>query len=176
MKPQAPFSLTTRLDDGSEIQIGDITPEVAPLLVEGMKHLSPLTRRLRFHGPKKKLSDSELAQLVSCDGFNHIGLGVGSGDPIQPVAAARCVRAAEDPSLADAAIVVVDEWQGRGVGKLLMRILAERALAVGITSFRGTFMADNLGIRRLIDNLGAQASNHQEGSGFIDAVFPLKKP
>lgn len=168
-----------QLDDGIEILIADITPEAAPLLVEGMQHLSATTRRQRFLGPKQTLSPREIDYLVNCDGHDHIGLGACTGDSAgstrEPIGVARCVRDEQDPTLAEAAVVVVDRWQGRGIGSILMRALAERAMAEGISGFRGTYMADNLGIRRLIASFGIKPEQQRSSSGEVDVVFPLRR-
>ena len=57
------------------------------------------------------------------------------------VAVARCVRTG--PDVADVAVVVGDPWQGQGLGRRLLKLLAERAAEEGITRFAGTMLADN---------------------------------
>jgi GNAT superfamily N-acetyltransferase len=46
----------------------------------------------------------------------------------KPVGVARYVRSASEPDAGEAAVAVVDDWQGRGVGRALLNRLANRAL------------------------------------------------
>ena len=56
---------------------------------------------------------------------------------------------------AEVAIVVEDSWQSKGVGKLLLSELAERAKQRGIESFTGTVLGEN---RRALDFFLAASS------------------
>jgi GNAT superfamily N-acetyltransferase len=49
------------------------------------------------------------------------------------VGVTRYVRDHERPDRAEIAVAVLESWQGRGVGKALLRVLADRARNEGIT-------------------------------------------
>jgi hypothetical protein len=114
----------TKLHDGTEVLIGRLTPADAPLLADAFTRLSEESRRLRFLGPQPDLSPSELRYLTQVDGHQHeapcaidpaTGRGVGVG---------RFVRDPADPTRAEVAITVTDDWQRRGVGKLPPHVCA----------------------------------------------------
>lgn len=142
------------LPDGAELLIGRITPEDAPVLAEGFARLSTESRRLRFLTAKPTLSSTELRYLTEVDGHDHEALG--AIDPVtrRGVGVARFVRDDRDPSRAEAAITVADDWQRRGVGKLLLERLADRARTEGITRFTALVSGDNRGMRALVMHLG----------------------
>lgn len=145
-------SVTIR--DGTRLLIGRVTPEDAPILAEGFAQLSQESRRLRFLTGKPSLSQAELDYLTNVDGHDHEALGAIDPQTGRGVAIARFVRDEDDPTKAEAAVTVADEWQRRGVGKLLLERLSERARAEGITHFTALVSADNAGMKSLIARLG----------------------
>lgn len=58
------------------------------------------------------------------------------------------------PGTAEAAVEVVEDWRGRGLGGLLLRRLCRRARADGIESFTATVVTDNRSILQLFERLG----------------------
>jgi RimJ/RimL family protein N-acetyltransferase len=73
----------------------------------------------------------------------------------EPIAIARLVR--EGPS-AEVAIEVADEWQGRRVGTLLMKRLAEDARAAGIERLHAYVDPDNVRSRALMRRAAVRVS------------------
>ena len=95
----------------------------------GLQALSPLSRYRRFLAPKPRLSPSELRYLTEVDGRDHVAL-VAVAPRTPPTAwsgVGRFVRLAEAPDTAEFAIVVADDWQGRGLGRALAERLAAAA-------------------------------------------------
>lgn len=154
------------LADGAELIIGRVTPADAPVLAEGFARLSAESRRLRFLTAKPRLSPAELRYLTEVDGHAHEALG--AIDPVtgRGVAVARFVRDEADPTRAEAAITVADDWQRRGVGKLLLERLANRARTEGITRFTALMSADNRGMQALVKHLGPVHMAHIAGGTY----------
>jgi GNAT superfamily N-acetyltransferase len=67
---------------------------------------------------------------------------------------ARFIRSPEDPSVAELAVAVADDWQGQGVGSLLAAELAKRARDERITCFTALALAENDAILGLLQDLG----------------------
>jgi GNAT superfamily N-acetyltransferase len=144
------------LRDGSRLAIRRVTARDAPTLAEGFARLSEESRRLRFLTSKPSLTQSELRYLTDVDGHNHEALGAIDPETGRGVAIARFVRDEDDRSRAEAAVTVADDWQRRGVGKLLLERLTERARTEGITHFTALVSADNTGMKALVKHLGYQ--------------------
>lgn len=125
------------------------------MLADAFAHLSAESRRLRFLTVKPSLSESELRYLTDVDGHHHEALGAIDPATGQGIAVARFVRDERDPSRAEVAVTVADEWQRRGVGKLLLGRLADRAREEGVTRFTALVSTDNRGMQRLLDGLDA---------------------
>ena len=75
--------------------------------------------------------------------------------------------------ICDVAVVVADEWQGKGLGRLLMARLAHIARLRGITRFHATMFGDNRRALALVRGLSPRAT-FQYASGEIEADIPLR--
>jgi GNAT superfamily N-acetyltransferase len=105
------------------LELGD-RDHVAAIL----EHLGWQSRVQRFLAPRPILSERDLSMITSVGGLNRGGAIAFAG--AAPIGAAHYVRTA-DPEVAEIAIEVVDDWQGRGVGRLLIADLRTRALRAG---------------------------------------------
>jgi GNAT superfamily N-acetyltransferase len=119
------------------------------IVQEVFDRLGPRSRLLRFGGAKNVLSPADLAQLARADGDHHVLVAyVGR----EPIGIARLVR---DGSRAEVAVEVVDAWQRRGVGTLLMERLAADARAAGIERLEATVQLHNTASRALMRHVAA---------------------
>lgn len=143
------------LPDGTRVRFRPLRPSDGPTLRHGMTRLSERTRWLRFHSAQSELNDHELAQLLDVDHVDRVAIVAELTDEhgdADPVGVARYART--DPMSADIAVVVVDEFQGRGLGKRLLRHLADTALDNGIVRLTGEVMASNDVVLGLLRKLG----------------------
>ena len=142
----------TRLKDGTKIEIRPISPDDREALAAGLEHLSVESRYRRFFAPVSKLSERQLDYLTQVDHHDHealVAVEASSGDGI---GVARFVRV--DDETAEPAIVVVDDWQRRGVGSVLLESLAQRAREEGISRFVAPVLAENEGAIAAFERLG----------------------
>jgi len=161
-------AVTAVLADGTEVELRPVGPDDKPLLKQGMAMLSPASRRLRFMSPIENLSRSQLAYLTEIDHESHLAWGVMVAG--QPVAIGRLVRLTGSPKVAEIAITVVDDWQGRGVGTLLVRVLAEIGRSVDIERVSFEALPENEGIVRLLGRFGA---THAFGDGIVSGSLEI---
>jgi ribosomal protein S18 acetylase RimI-like enzyme len=140
--------MQTRYLDGLTIRLlrnGD-TATVDALF----ERLGDRSRERRFCGAKPRLSESELALLARVDDTHHVLVGFVDGDP-EPVGIARLVR---DGRSAEVAFEVADEYQGRGIGRTLTKVLAADARAAGIMELTATVCGDNPPAVSLLARIG----------------------
>ena len=168
-----------RLSDNSLLFLREIRPDDKDRLQEGLHALSEESRRKRFLGPKPSLSASELRYLTEVDGHDHYAIVAipddGPGEPERIVAVARFVRLADDPLAAEAAIVVCDEIQGKGLGSLLARRISDAARDRGVERLTASISAENrpaLALMRQID----QPLSSKVGSSVTEMVARLPIP
>ncbi len=145
------------LRDSRQVAIRPITPDDHDRLRASHARLSPESRYRRFLATKPELTSADARYLVEVDGRDHLALvATLPDDPAEPiVAVARYIRLPTEPSVAEFAIVVGDDYQRQGLAGELMARLAHAAVAHGITRFRATMLADNLAIRRLTESVAA---------------------
>jgi GNAT superfamily N-acetyltransferase len=84
---------------------------------------------------------------------------------------ARYVRLADEPTVAEAAVTVVDRYQGRGLGTALLKLIVGSALANGITTLRNYVLASNTAMLDIFNELGA--TRIPEGGGVYRIDLPL---
>ena len=156
-----------RLSDGTDVALRPFLPGDGGLLVEGFARLSPQSRYRRFLSPVPQLTDSMLAFLTSVDGVNHRAWGAVVQEPAGPVGAGvvRWVRTRADPVVADLAVTVIDDYQGRGLGGLLLDVAVLDALSHGIERFEGLVLGENISSRRMLARGGA--TFRPEGGGVL---------
>jgi GNAT superfamily N-acetyltransferase len=162
-----------RLSDGTVVTLRAIRPSDAPELALGFRQLSPVSRHQRFLGGIGSLDDHMLHYLTEVDGRDHVALVATTTDAHgrpRGMGVARFIRHSADPTVAEPAITVCDQDQGRGVGTLLARALARAAWERGIVHFRGPILTDNLQVRRLLDDCGARLRGGEDGLSFDVAL------
>jgi RimJ/RimL family protein N-acetyltransferase len=162
-----------RLRDGSEVLISRLGPADAQLLADAFARLSEESRRLRFLGPKPSLSAAELRYLTEIDGHRHEALAAIDPATGRGVGIGRFVRDPEDPSRAEVAITVADDWQGRGLGKLLLARLADRAREEAVRSFTALVSVDNRNMQGLLDRMEAPARVTRMANGVAEYEIEL---
>jgi GNAT superfamily N-acetyltransferase len=142
----------TRLRDGAMILIRPIEAGDKGAIVSGFENLSPESRYRRFFSPLDNLTDRDLDYFTEVDHRDHEALIAQSANG-ETLGVARYVRGA-DPERAEVAVVVVDEWHGRGVGTALLTRLADRAREEGVKVFTATILAENRGVLDLMRSIG----------------------
>ncbi len=159
-----PPELAARLSDGTPVILRPVHAGDARLLADGFGRLSPQSIRARFLAPVARLGTAQLRSLVDVDQENRIAWGALHGEvPDLGLGVARCARVTGEPNVAEVAVTVVDEYQGRGLGSLLFTLLAATARGTGIERFRAYVLPDNTPVRHAADRYGASASLEAPG-------------
>jgi GNAT superfamily N-acetyltransferase len=166
--------VTTALTDGTRVAIREIRPSDKRLLVEGLGRLSEETRRRRFLTAKPRFTSSELRYLTELDGRDHYALiAVLADRPEIAIAVARFVRDPEHPGTAEAAIVVADPHQRKGLGKRLALLLADAARERGFQRFSATMLSDNPAALSLMRTLAARLEDGGHSAGVRELVAEI---
>ena len=143
------------LCDGSRVCIRRLRKSDSELLLRGFRRLSPESRYRRFLAPTPRLSEGTVRYLVEIDHRNHEALIAVDGHSGEGVGVGRYVRNPARPSAAEVAVTVVDDWQGRGLGTLLLEAITMRAREEGIDTFTALMLVDNRQMMDLLQRLGA---------------------
>jgi nucleotide-binding universal stress UspA family protein/RimJ/RimL family protein N-acetyltransferase len=166
---------TVTLRDGSPVRIRPIAPDDKDALRAAWDRLSPESRYRRFFSAMPSLSDSMLAHLTEVDHHDHEALIAFDARGEGAVGVARYVRSTEDDAIAEVAITVVDAWHGRGLGKLLLGRLADRARREGVRRFSAMVMADNPRAVQVIRGLGDTRSSRDGAYVELRVELPARR-
>lgn len=169
---------TVTLRDGTRALLRPIRPDDKERLRHGLELLSPRSRYLRFHSPIVRFTDTQLAYLTEVDQHDHVAWVALDprvrGEPGMGVA--RFVRLPEEPSVAEAAVTVIDRYQGLGLGSALFGVLVDSAAANGIAALRNYVLDDNRPMLAVLDELGARRTPAERGVWQVDVPVSTGDP
>jgi RimJ/RimL family protein N-acetyltransferase len=150
-----------QLRDGSTVLVRPVRPDDRDLFTAGFARMSRESRYRRFMSAKKQLSERELDFFTRLDHDRHEAIGAIDVATGEGVGVARMYRSHGDPEVAEAAVTVVDDWQGRGLGSLLLHRLAARARGLGVQRFEASLFTNNRAMLRMFERLGCMRSHHE---------------
>lgn len=172
-----PGAYEARLRDGRPVRVRRIGPDDRPRLVEGLRRMSPRSRYLRFHRFVSELTEPELRLLSEPDQRDHVAWGaLAVGEPGEPgVAAARYVRNPDDPTEAEFAVAVVDDYQGAGLGRLLLETLIADALLNGVERLVSPVLPENRGALKLFETLGGRLRRSDDAGPIVEIAIATER-
>jgi RimJ/RimL family protein N-acetyltransferase len=132
-------------------------------------HLSLQTRYHRFLSPFPRLPDSLVRLLACVDYRRSLALVVERETEAREVVGLGSFGAADD-SGAEVALLVRDDWQRQHVGIELARRVLLAAESRGYHRFTVHVHADNVAIRRLLQQVGRIVSSKMSG-GVSELTF-----
>jgi GNAT superfamily N-acetyltransferase len=161
------------LRDGSTLLVRPIRPDDKQAIAAGFERMSPASRYRRFFAPLRKLSEDDLRYLTEVDHHHHEALIGFDAATREPVGVARYIRSVE-PTEAEVAVTVVDDWQGRGAASVLLERLVRRAREAGIEHFIAIVLPDNADAIELFRHLAPDGSVERRSvSGYVEFLIEL---
>ena len=162
--------IPVRMRDDTELYLRPVLPGDSERTSDDSIEFSSETLYRRFQTTRTP-TDSMMTYLFEVDYKHHFVWVMTDGEDGPVVADARFVRDETDPTLAEVAFIVGDDYQGRGVGSLLMAALAVAARGDGIRRFSARVLSDNLAMRKILDRFGAQWQ--REDLGVVTTVIDV---
>ncbi len=125
--------------------------------IEGFKKLSPNTVFHRFFGFMKELTEKQVEDLLNTNKTDHIAWTAFDiiDDEAYGVGVGRFKRSETTPNEAELALTVIDEYQNKGVGSVLLGIMYYLASKLDIDIFTGFILYDNTRLIKRFKELGA---------------------
>ena len=160
--------MTSTLINGRRVWLRLLEPSDANLIRQFYWRLSSETIYRRFLAPIKPPANAMVQKLVDIDHHDREALIALDERGIVGVARYGTLGAGHD-----VAVVVADDWQGWGLGRVLLRRLANIARIRGISSFHATMLGDNRRARSLALALSPKTKMRFE-DGYLEAEIPLR--
>jgi GNAT superfamily N-acetyltransferase len=149
-------SRVIELGDRTKVHLRPIVAEDEPLLHEAVAAMSERTVYFRFFSPLKRMSDALAHRLAVVDYHDRFALVATTRRPSAKeriVGVARYDRA-RDTDMAEVAVAVIDEFQRRGLGSVLLAELAGVARGEGIRTFQLIVLPENREMLALLRKMG----------------------
>ena len=127
--------------------IRPIRPQDEKLLREAFRLLTPESVYQRFFGSLRELPAEMARRLANVDYLQRLAL-VAEHDN-KAIGVAR-YEPTDDPGTAEVALAVLDAWQERGLGRILLREILRAAEENGIHRFRADVLSENARMLRLL--------------------------
>ena len=168
----ARYSATEILPDGRRMEIRALRPEDEVDFLAAIDRTSAQSLYRRFFGAKRDFSEKERAFFLNVDFTNHVALvavveAEGRG---AIVAGGRYVVLR--PGVAEVAFIVIDEYQGQGIGAALLRHLATIARGAGLKEFVAEVLPDNIPMLKVFEKSGLKFRTKRE-AGAVHVVLQL---
>ncbi|WP_313814215.1 GNAT family N-acetyltransferase [Glutamicibacter sp.] len=154
------------LRDGTTAHLRPISPADAQALQEMHRKQSETSVYLRYFTYKSSLTPKELERFTHVDYANRVAFTVLRGNSI--IGVGRYDRL-EDPAEAEVAFNVSDDYQGTGIGSILLEHLAAAARENDITRFTAEVLPENRKMLTVFSDAGYNVARH-----FEDGVVMLE--
>ena len=163
-----------RAADGTPVTLRALRPDDLEREIAFVGGLSEETLHLRLQYSSKGVSRDDVMRLLQLDYQDMLAIGALTCDTGKDriVGVSRYARV-DDTDRADCAIVVADDWQGRGLGTELMRSLGGAARARGIRSLEGETLGENQRIHDWARRFGFEVRTAPNSGGRVRVTLEL---
>ena len=165
---------------GQQVTVRFIQKDDTALLVDLYHHLSPESKRLRFHLYTTKISEErvwEVARTLSdLDPQRQaaiVGTIIEADGQEHAVGVARFARSSPTSNEAEIGVVVRDDFQRKGLGKYLLMVLADKAREIGIEYFTAWVMSENVRLMKLIRGMELKNMESETRHGETKIRVPI---
>ncbi|KRQ90388.1 GNAT family N-acetyltransferase [Bradyrhizobium valentinum] len=162
MPEAAEYSVREHLRDDRPITIRALRPDDRAEMLTAIGRTSTQSLQRRFFVPKKGFSEQEMAFFLNIDFESHVAIVAEISEDGRPVIAGGGRYIVVQPGQAEVAFVVVDAYQGQGIGTILMRHLAVLARSAGLKELVAEVLPENTAMLNLFKKFGFQT--HSKGS------------
>ena len=140
---------------GQSVTIRPIHLSDGVMEAQFVRNLSVETKHYRFLGGVKELSPDELKRLCDVDGRHTMAFvaTIQEGGHEKEIGVSRYAECSNE-DVREMAVTVADEWQHKGLGRLLATRLIEYGKSHGVKQLYSVDLADNSAMRKLAGELG----------------------
>ena len=171
MEP-AHYQASEVMHGGSSVIIRALKPGDRTEFLEAVRQCSSQSLYRRLFSPKQRFTEEEVAYFLNANFSNHVALIATLEEGGRSVVAGGARFIVTQPGRAEVAFLVVDRYQGRGIGLALMRHLVILAQNAGLKQLFAEVLADNVFMLKLFERSGLRSSTRHEG-GVVHVTLRL---
>jgi ribosomal protein S18 acetylase RimI-like enzyme len=142
------------LSDGSPIQIRALRQQDEADMLAAIGQTSAQSLQRRFFVMKRHFSDKERAFFMDIDFRDHVAIVALADEAGHKAIVGSGRYIVFEPGRAEMAFVVIDAWQGRGVGSILMRHLIKIAGDAGLKELTAEVLPENKAMIKVFGKFG----------------------
>jgi ribosomal protein S18 acetylase RimI-like enzyme len=154
MSEAVDYTVCELLGDGCAIEIRALRREDEADMLAAVGKTSAQSLQRRFFVMKRHFSDKERAFFLDVDFNNHVAIVAVAEERGGKVIVGGGRYIVFEPGRAEMAFVVIDAWQGRGVGSILMRHLVEIASGAGLKELTAEVLPENAAMIKVFGKFG----------------------
>ena len=153
-----------------------VTPLDTHAVDRFVRGLSPTSRFRRFHSAVHRLTDRQLAGVVDVDhrGRETLLAVAGSGAAARVVGMGQYLVQSQSADSVDLAVVVDDEWQRLGLGRLLLEATVDAARESGFRTATAYVQAENRAMLTLLRGTRLPMARSNEGA-IVEVLIDLTR-
>ena len=160
----ATYHATETLNDGRKVEIRALRADDRDGLYAAVMRCSTQTLYHRFFAVKREFSEKEEHFFLDVDFVKHVALVGEASENGRPTIVCSCRYVVVAPRRAEAAFLVIDDYQGKGLGTALMRRLAAVGREAGLNELVAEVLAENVAMLRVFERSGLAMTAKHEGS------------
>ena len=158
MPGAANYSVVEHIRDGRPIDVRALRPDDRAEMLAAIGRTSAQSIQRRFFAPKKGFSEQEMAFFLNIDFESHVALVAQIDEDGRAAIAGGGRYIVVRPGEAEIAFVVVDAYQGQGIGTILMRHLAILAHDAGLKELIAEVLPENTAMLKVFRKFGFRPS------------------
>jgi RimJ/RimL family protein N-acetyltransferase len=151
------YTATERLRDGREVEVRALRPDDKDDMLAAIGRTGTQSLQRRFFVAKRGFSEKEIAFFMNIDFASHVALAALAEEDARKAIIGGGRYIVTEPGKAEIAFVVIDDYQGQGLGTLLMRHLAVIARSNGLKELIAEVLPENAAMRKVFSKFGFQA-------------------
>ena len=153
------YSATATLRDGSAVTIRAQRPTDREGMRSALVQMGQESIQRRFFAPRRYFSEGEVAFFLNIDFVRQVALVAVAGGAI---VVGGCRYIVTEPGVAEVAFSVADDWQGRGLGGLLMEHLIGIARQQGLRLLVAEVLKENTAMLTVFRKCGLPTETRHE--------------
>ena len=162
MTAAAQYSAIEKLRDGRRLEVRALVPDDRDSILKAFNRSSPQSLRRRFFAAKGGLTEKEIEFFSKVDFVKHVALAAVVEEEGQPVIVGGGRYVLTEPGQAEIAFAIIDQYQGKGIGAILMRHLATIAREAGLKEFVAEVLPENVPMLTVFKKSGLRVQTRRE--------------
>jgi RimJ/RimL family protein N-acetyltransferase len=150
----ATYSIRDHLRDGRPVLIRALRREDQAGMLAAVDRTSIQSLQRRFFVTKRAFSEKEQDFFMDIDFVNHVALVAQIEENGRSAIVGGGRYVVVQPGQAELALVVIDPYQGQGIGTLLMRHLLAMASVAGLSQLTAEVLSDNTAMLGVFKRFG----------------------